>query len=582
MSLVRKREMKGASWSGHPVRSYGLAFLFALIAGVWLYGPALYGPWVFDDRTLPFASPAAQDMPLFAWLRGVRPVLMFTYWLNYNASTASTLSYHLVNVFLHVINAALIFAILRFLLKIMPVAAGYHNHLAGFGAVLFLVHPLQTESVAYIAGRSEVLCGTFFLAAVALYLFWGTAGLSWRQAGCIAVLFGLAVGTKEHAAVLPIALLLADRIVRQRSLRDAFRRNRRLFLLFCVICAVAGVAIVMLILTAPSVGRGLDVAPHQYFYTQCRAILTYLRLFVVPFGLNIDHDFPISRTLADYGAAPALWGILVMIGCAIYWRSRFPVVSFGVLLFFLLIAPTSSVIPIADPLVEHRMYLPSVGLIIGLVGLLAMNWTHRKALVYGMSGVLLVGSALSWQRNQVWGDPVKLWTDAVAKSPRKIRPYPHLIYSYVLSNRCAEAVSVLERAGKAVPVSESILVNWAEAYGCAGRYQQALQKLEQALKLNPSAEINSFMSVVLAQSGRHEEALKHAQAAIDLEPPGTDMSHFYRGQWYAIAQQFDRAEAEYNLALALNPYNAEARSAIVNLKRTVVTVLHRESLDLRR
>jgi tetratricopeptide (TPR) repeat protein len=217
------------------------------------------------------------------------------------------------------------------------------------------------------------------------------------------------------------------------------------------------------------------------------------------------------------------------------------------------------------------MYLPSLGLIICLVGVIAMNWTHRNVLVYGMCGVLLFASALSWHRNHVWGDPVQLWTDAVAKSPRKARPYPHLIYSYVLSNRCTEAVSVLDRAGKAVPINESILINWAEACGCAGKREQALQKLREALKLNPSAEVHSFMSVVLAQSGRRDEALEHAEAAISEEPPGSDLAHFYRGQWFAIAQQLDLAEVEYNLALALNPYNSQARSAMVNLKRAVVT-----------
>lgn len=578
MRLSRKRGVQGVI--GRTVDRvdfslYCLAFLLALIAGVWLYRPALHGPFVFDDRTLPFALPAASSMPLAAWL-GVRPVLMFSYWLNYNPSSESTFLYHLVNVVLHVTNSAIVFALLRFLLKAIPSAREVEVWLAGFGALLFLAHPIQTESVAYIAGRSEVLSGTFFLTALLLYFLWSSAPLSWRHAGAIAILFGLAVATKENTAVLPITLILADCTVRQLTLKTALRRNYRLVVYFSVICVVAGAATLKLIETAPSVGRSLDVAPHQYFFTQCRAILTYLRLFVAPFGQNIDHDFPISRSLAEHGAAAALLTIILMVGGVFFLRKRFPVLSFGMLFFFLVLAPTSSVVPIADPLVEHRMYLPSVGLIICLVGLIAWNWKHRNLLAYGMVGVLLLASALSWQRNHLWGDPVQLWTDAVKKSPRKVRPYPHLIYSYVLSNRCGEAVNVLERAGDAVPKSESILIDWAEACGCAGKREEALQKLREALRLNPSAEVHSFMSVVLAQSGRRDEALQHAEAAISEEPPGSELAHFYRGQWFAIAQQLDLAEAEYNLALALNPYNSQTRSAILNLRRAIVAAHQRD------
>jgi len=580
MRLSRKRGVKGVisrTVDRVDLSFYCLAFLLAVIAGVWLYRPALHGPFVFDDRTLPFASPAASGMPLAAWL-GVRPVLMFTYWLNYSLSSESTFLYHFVNVVLHVINSAIVFAVLRLLVKTIPSAMGSENWLAGFGALLFLTHPIQTESVAYIAGRSEVLSGTFFLTALLLYLLWSSAPLSWLQAAGIAALFGLAVATKEHTAVLPIALVLADCTVRQLGLRTALRRNHRLVLFFSAICTVAGVATIKLIETAPSVGRSLDIAPHQYFYTQCRAILTYLRLFIAPFGQNIDHDFPISRTLTEYGAWAALLTVILIFGGVFFLRKRFPVLSFGMLFFFLLLAPTSSVVPIADPLVEHRMYLPSLGLIICLVGLMALNWKHRSVLIYGMAGVLLFASALSWKRNHLWGDPVQLWTDAVKKSPRKVRPYPHLIYSYVLSNRCGEAVNVLERAGEAVPKNESILIDWAEACGCAGKREEALQKLREALRINPSAEVHSIMSVVLAQSGKRDEALQHAEAAISEEPPGSELAHFYRGQWFAIAQQLDLAEAEYSLALALNPYNSQTRSAMFNLKRAIIAAHQRDYL----
>jgi tetratricopeptide (TPR) repeat protein len=222
---------------------------------------------------------------------------------------------------------------------------------------------------------------------------------------------------------------------------------------------------------------------------------------------------------------------------------------------------------VADALVEHRMYLPLAGLIIGLVAVIAMIPMRRSAAVSGMCAVLALASAVSWQRSRTWRDPVELWKDAVAKSPRKQRPYPHLIYSYVLANRCTEAVTELERAGSALPKDYATLINSAEAYGCAQKLDQALEKLREASKLNPCAEVYGLMSLVLARGGRREDALKYAEIAIAKEAPGSDMSHFYRGQWFAIAQQFESAEAEYELALRLNPHNPEARSALANLMR---------------
>jgi tetratricopeptide (TPR) repeat protein len=259
--------------------------------------------------------------------------------------------------------------------------------------------------------------------------------------------------------------------------------------------------------------------------------------------------------------------LLAVIAAALRLRTRFPVLSFGVLLFLLLLAPTSSVIPLADALVERRMYLPSIGLIVCLVSLVSLMPMRGAALIAAMCAVLVPASVLTWRRSQLWGEPVALWKDAVSKSPRKVRAYPHLIYSYVLAKRCHEAVTMLEQAGSAVPRDYAILISEAEAYACALKLDQALDKLVAASALDPSAEVHGLMSLVLARSGRREEALKYAELAISKEPPTSDMAYFYRGQWFAIAQQYEAAEAEYSSALKLNPQNAEARSAMSNLRR---------------
>src|SRR5579862_4483651 len=136
----------------------GLAILLLIV-----YSPAMHGPLLFDDRALPFGQRELREAPLREWISGVRPVLMLTYWINYQLSESETFSYHVFNVLLHLATGFLVFLFFRILLPGRLL-------LCGFAAALFVLHPLQTESVAYLAGRSELVVGFFLLSAVLVFL----------------------------------------------------------------------------------------------------------------------------------------------------------------------------------------------------------------------------------------------------------------------------------------------------------------------------------------------------------------------------------------------------------------------------
>jgi tetratricopeptide (TPR) repeat protein len=361
-------------------------------------------------------------------------------------------------------------------------------------------------------------------------------------------------------------MLLTEWRVAGSRLGEGLRRNWRLYGPLLLAGLAGALYVWRLISVAPSVGANLrDVTPLQYLYTSSRAIFTYLRLFLFPVGQNFDPDFRVSRSLMEQGAFPALGVLLVLSVAAVYFRSRLPLVCYGLLLFLVLLAPTSSVVPMADPLAERRMYLPFLGLLLVLAAVLAQWRVDRNTLALAMASVVLVAAVLTYRRSLIWSDDIVFWKDAVAKSPRKPRPYDHLVYSYVRANRGRDAVEELERAGSKLPRDYFLLMNWALTYERIQEPEKALSKLREAAGLKSTAEVYALMGRILARLGRRAEALDALETAVVKERPGSDMQHVYRGHLHAAAERIDAALAEYRRALQANPANTDARSALATL-----------------
>jgi hypothetical protein len=367
-------------WDTVVPRDFPLNFAFVLLGAAFLIGYVLYaptfsGPFVFDDSGLPFYT-WNRERPASAWVSGVRPGLMFSYWLNRYFWGDSPGAYHAVNLFIHIGNAGLVFLVLWRLLGWCNWDLRRRKVGAASGALLFLIHPLQTESVSYIAGRSESLSTLLVLAAYSFFLYRRKPAISWLEAIGVLLLFGLAILTKENTVSLAGILILTDTFWPDPFSTSALRRNWRLYALMLPATLAGAGAVFRMLGSAPTAGFSVPgITPFQYALTQARAIFTYLRLALVPYGQSVDHDFPISRSLFDHGAA--FWAILLclLIVAAVRLRREWPLTCFGLLFFLVALAPTSSIIPILDPLVERRMYLPLVGLI-----LIGCEWASRVPL----------------------------------------------------------------------------------------------------------------------------------------------------------------------------------------------------------
>ncbi len=540
-----------------------------LLAVLEVYQPALNGAFLFDDLYLPFQMPEFIGAPLVRWLRESRPFLMFTFWANLRAFGLDPYFFHLFNVLFHLANGALVYIIVRRLLRQAGVEGKDVILYAGFAAGLFLFHPLQTESVAYVASRSETLSVLFCYSAFAVFLCRSTPEVRWGRAAAVLLLFAAAALTKEHTVVLPALLLLTDYYWSPGFSFGGIKRNWRLYSMMSVVGAAALAFVWTVLRAADTAGFAVSGLPwHDYFYTQGRAIWVYLRMFVVPVGLNLDHDFAISRGPLDHGAVFGLAALVVLVVAAFMLRRKFPLASYGVLVFLLLLAPTSSVIPIKDPLVERRMYLPMIGLLLVVVDLAQRLKLSRVALAWSALGILGAAGTATYVRNHVWSGAIALWEDSVEKAPQKYRPHFQLAYAYFQAGRCQEAARQYELAAQLAPKDYGLLVDWALACDCADQPDLAVERLREAIALERTAHAHALIGMIQGKRARRTEAEAALNEAERINPrfPKT---YVYRGNLQISAGEYVAAAESYRRALALNPSDEDAATGLAVARRNL-------------
>jgi protein O-mannosyl-transferase len=553
----------GPTWWHYAAALLGVFFC------VWFaYGPALSGPFLLDDSYLPYMLDGYADAPLGAWMQGLRPVLMLSFWLNYQQSAQDPFAYHMVNMLLHFTNGVLVWLALRRLLTQAGEQGWRREWLAAFAGGLFLAHPLQTEAVSYVASRSETLSVFFFLAAFVVFLYRRTEAASGWVAAGVVTLFAAACMTKEHGAVLLVLLWITDYFWTPGFGLRGIARNWRLYVPMVVLTVLAVAYVFKRVLAgAGTAGFGVkEFTWVQYFFTQCRAIWVYLRMYVVPYGQNLDHQFPISQNVLDHGALFGLIGLVALVSVAWIYRKRFPMASYGVFVFLALIAPTSSVVPIVDPLVERRLYLPFIGLLLVTVGLLRHWKASRATLTGALALVLAVEAFLSYQRNRLYTNAIDMWTDSASKSPAKVRPHFQLAFAYYKAGDCERAADEFAKTAQLARPDFSLLLDWALAYDCANRPGDALAKFREAALIEPSAHVYSQIGMEYAKQKQYAQALDTLKLAEQLDSRFA-MTYFYRGNIYTEQGLPAKAAEEYRRALAVDPKLQAARDALARTGR---------------
>jgi protein O-mannosyl-transferase len=424
-------------------RIHARALALLALAVIAAYANALGGQFQFDDYNVIVDNPVVHG--LGAWWadlgHGLRPLLKLSYALNWAAGPEAW-TFLLVNAVIHGLNAALVYGLAVEWQRAQPGSAGPPPATARgalLAALLFALHPAQTEAVTYVSGRSVSLMALFYLAGV-------LAHARGAHRGSL-VLFAAALATKEVAATFPVALLLWDVTTRGPS---AWRASLRRQLPHWALLLVLGTAMLLRSRYGEFFAVSLDTrSPWENFVTQAGGIMYLIRQLALPLWLNIDPDLPEPTSLTP-GIALQGAVLLALVAAGLAAIRRRPLAALALLWFFLHLAPTNSVFARIDVANDRQLYLPAVGVFIALGALLARAAARgtvaaRAALVIASLGVAVLGG-LTVARNADYRDEVTLWRQTARLSPEKPRVHNNLGHALRLAGCPEQAQAAFTRA----------------------------------------------------------------------------------------------------------------------------------------
>ena len=604
------------------------------------YGHTLDVPFYLDD----FSS--IQENPvIYNWQRTLGELWQFatlrivgylSFALNYQVHQFQVAGYHIVNIIIHLLTGCAVLGLLRGLVRTPALntvlSENSKRWLPLIVALIFLLHPLQIQGVTYIVQRLASLAALFYVATLASFIQARLAPdwqirILWILTGLLLAL--LAFFTKQNTATLPISLLLLELI---------FFPGHKLRLILATVIALFGLGTVWVILAlvfnqnpfsleamqALTRETG-EISRSSYLATQMSVLWKYISLFVWPASSHIDYDYPITETflsvnenyhlIANVLHSVAIWaliGHLLWLSLAAYSLRRWPLVSFGIFFYYLAHAIESSLIPIQDVIFEHRTYLPNLGLAVLCGWLLVVQLPRRLAPRYVQVIVvifLLVLGTATWQRNQMWRDPVALWQHNVEQSPGKKRAWIILGKHFIQRGKTEkeqgqlgksqasvkQGINALNKAidrktnldgSQSLSITPETALNLVVAHKMLGQYQQALQWVNRALALKDhmrpfdQAKFLVNQGNIFYELGRHnqtqghnrqastlyQEAENSYRQALQVYPPNLK-ARINLASILVMLGRLDEAIALYQEVLAINPSNTYVKDSLQKLQQ---------------
>lgn len=576
----------------------------ALIAAVGLaaYSNTLDAPFQWDEEVYIAGAPVVKDLGYFLDTERARGLELYgalksryvgylSFALNYAAGGLDVTGYHLFNIAVHVLSAFLVYALALVafqtpLLRENALRERAHG-IALLAGALFVAHPIQTEAVTYIFQRLASLAALFYLLSL-----WAYAKSRLCETPARAVVFYavsltaavLAMKTKENAFTLPFAVALFEYTFFVGPLKARALRLAPLLLTLPIIpLTLVGVqdsagGIVESVVPATRVYEGLSRG--DYFFTELRVLVTYLRLLLFPVAQNLDYDYPVFRSLFD---PPVLlsFALLASIGLlALYllYRSRTreraaALIGFGILWFFVTLSVESSLVPIPVVIGEYRLYLPSVGVFLAaataaFAGLEALRDRRARRVALVVLGALpIVLSVATYRRNALWESKISMWEDVVGKSPSLVYPRNNLGIAYVEAGRIDDAMRQFEAALAIEPDHATAQSNLGVLYAQRGRLDEAMLAFRAALRSDPElADAQNNLGLVYLAKGAFGEAEQSFRAAMRIDP-GYAKAHYNLGVLFERQGRSDEAAAAFRTALRIDPGYAKARLGLEELAR---------------
>jgi protein O-mannosyl-transferase len=540
---------KAMPYIKNPAIHYFVYIFVILISGIVVYFNSFNGVFIFDDSIC--VTDALEIRTLFppwdAMFGGIhypRPIAGLSFAINYAISGLDIWSYHLFNLIIHMTAGLALFGILVVTLNRTPYK-DISSILALVISLIWLVHPLQTESVTYITQRYESLMGMFFLLSVFCYT------LSSRSSGRktfwqgLSILFCyLGAGTKQVAALIPIIVLFYDRTFITQSFKDTLSRSWR----YLLILFSSWIPLLIIGITAkPFDWAGFDmevVTPWKFAVSEFGVIVHYMKLAFWPDNLVFDYFWQ----LADTPAKIIPFALIILALVLLSLRGLVKNHPFGFLgiSFFSLLAPTSSIMPLSDLAADHRMYLPLVPVI--TISVLTIhflcqrlpvlfeksNASPEKGFDFSFSSkpgtiafaffslfIIVVFSTLTIERNALFASKSSIWKDTAEKAPHNPRAWANLGNALIEEKRYNEALAPLKKALELKPNYSVVLINLGFLYNLKNDAEKAIYYWEKSLERKSHHRTHYNLGLLYQLHGNKKKAVTHFQQAVTLKPRWT-------------------------------------------------------------
>jgi tetratricopeptide (TPR) repeat protein len=609
---------------GDPDPSISFFWLVAVfsvsILCIVIYSNTLKSPFVFDDKAHIKDNPAIRITQInlknlynagFKGPNPSRPVPAMSFALNYYIGQYDVRGYHIFNIIIHITNGILIYFLSMITLKRSSEIQGQHSSrfpesqsvydsipsISLLVALLFITHPLQTQSVTYTVQRMNSMAATFYLLSFLLYIkgrfvqrlsrirlepqrgskiktksanskirnpilhhyLWFTASaLAWM----------LALGSKQNSAILPLLILVYEWYFFQDLDMGWLRRNLKYFI--CISLFLVFISFVYLgsnpleLLRSSTDYANKEFTFMQRILTQPRVVTYYLSLIFYPHPsrLNLDYDFALSHSLVNpLTTLVSLGAIIGLIGLAFRLAKRERLISFCILWFLGNLVIESSIVPLAV-IFEHRVYLPSMLVILLVVILIHRAIPLQWIRISILCAVLVLFSIWTYGRNSVWGDPVILWRDCALKSPKKARPHNNL--GDLLANRGEkdEAIKHFREALRIKPAFAEAHCNLGIVLAEQGQLEEGISHFLEAIRIKPNyARAHTNLGAALLDQGKIPEAIKPLSKALEHDPHDP-VAHYNLG--YALRKQKKLGEAikHFSEAVRLDPNYVRAHNML--------------------
>ncbi len=600
------RHSTGAQGPSPGLKAKVTAAAVLLIAGtaIIIYSNTLSVPFVFDDLFVITNNPYTHSLSNLWPPGGARYLGYVTFALNYAGGGLHVAGYHIVNIAIHIINGILVYTLVLYIFM-TPVMKGFLKggdkapalYIALLSALIFTVHPVNTQGVNYITQRFTSLATLFYLLSIVLFLKWRISEGKERRAAFYALSLLAAIAaqkTKEISFTLPFMIVFFEFVF--FPAHGGFNcKKRALFLAPFLLClliiplSLFGQALAGMVFGAggtPGVGGGgglsaavpldlKEIPLYNYLITQLRVVVTYLRLIILPVGQNLDYDYPVFQSFWNPAVFLSFLLNIVIIssGVYIFLRSRagknpyLLIISSGLFWFYTALA-VEAVAPLRDVINEHRLYLPGIGIYTAFSAAVLYAFSRARERFHlkisTMAAAVIIAcitvlplAAAAYGRNMVWRDIIVLYEDIVQKSPGKARAHNNLGVEYAKRGALDRAVKEFRATLDLDPALRDTSKNLAKALMQEGLIDKAAEEYRRFLETSPGdIDARASLAEIYYKKGLLSAAATEYRMIL-AKNPGRIKARNNLANIFLLQGRLDRAVKEYGVVLSLKPDHVE-------------------------